>query len=333
MAIYTPGGEIDLEKKLAVVEKERDELAARLEIAEAKCNLLDQLEDSFGRFLLKRKPELPTAESLSYKKDELGDEVLGLCAVLRSNMSAVTSLGIANQSLDLLRMQLIADMLKRNTTLTTLNIWSNKLGDAQAVALGEALAVNKTLKVLSSGDNRISDNGAKAIAEGMKKSKSITSLDLWTNNVGDDGAIAIAEAIRVTPKFQALSLWGNNFGDAGVCALCSTLETSKMTSFCIHAPKTTIVGFQALCAMIRNNSTLTRICFSGVPIKGEEVKMLCDALQANTTLPIVDLQGNGLEEGDKDFIRGAVKGKKGFQIAFSWDSVKSWIREKAEEMK
>jgi len=131
--------------------------------------------------------------------------------------------------------------------------------------------------------------------------------------------------VRGNTGMQVLQLYGGA-GDAGTIALCSTLQTINLNYLAYHASKTTIVGFQALCAMICNNTSMTRLCLSGIPIKGEEVKMLCDALQANTTLLTLELESNGLEEPEKNIIRDVVRAKKGFQLAFCYKS--GWQYEK-----
>jgi len=271
---------------------------------------LTKMMDTSGRRLLIRNPELLSQTSIAFKKGELCD-IMGLCDVLRKNMTFASSLDLSNQSLDDSMAAFIELMLKTNTTLTSLNLSSNPIGDAFGKAIGKGLEFNTSLTSLTIYHNqRMGDDGITAIARGLMKNSHLKSISFWWGNIQNAGAIAMAEMLKVNTTLTSIGLWGSNLGDDGVRALCKSAETAPLTGFHIRAEKTTNVGIPCICELIRkNNKTMSKLNVEGVQMKGEAVKWICEALRSNSIIREFYTNSNGLDEDSKNAIREAVKAR------------------------
>jgi len=285
---------------------------------------IGQLMDSCGRRLLIGNPSILTATSLSFKKGET--DILGLCDVLRKNMTTVSTLSLADQLLDAEMGRLIGLALRTNTTLTSLDLKNNRIGDAGAEAIGEALQVNKTLTSLNVDNNGIGDVGTRALAKGICFSKHMVSLNMWFSDIRNDGAIAMAEMLKTNEAMRSLYLWGPNMGDSGVSAICEAAANSSLTSFGLKTSGLTVVGIKSICNFLYQNKTVEALGLEGMQLKGEPAQMLGDALKANGNVKSLHMTCNGLGDTEKSIMREAVKGKPGFTLSLCWN--KQWIYEK-----
>ncbi|KAG0312635.1 hypothetical protein BGZ97_010995 [Linnemannia gamsii] len=80
--------------------------------------------------------------------------------------------------------------------LTTLDVADNSIDENDARALAKVLKINSTLTTLNLRGNSIGSNGGQALAEALKSNSTLTTLDLAYNSIGSNGAYNI---ITVSP--------------------------------------------------------------------------------------------------------------------------------------
>jgi len=306
------------------------EVTCNKAISEENESLSELLKviDGSGRRLLINKPELLSQTSLSLKGESI--DIMGLCDVLRKNMTLISSLDMSNQGLEDSVSKPIELMLKTNTTITSLNLSNNPLGDACGRAIGRGLEQNTTLVSLGLSENqRMGDDGICSIAEGLKRNRSLKTLGFWVGSVRNAGAVAMADMLKVNTTLSHVNFWGP-FGDEGVCALCKAASTSSsLGQFGLHAEAATNVGLKAVCDLVRENKSISICTIERITMKGEGLQWFCDALKANSTIKKLHLGNCVFEEQDKKAIIDVARSKAGsLSVAFVWKKENGWVYEK-----
>jgi len=300
------------------IEKEMNELRDKLDKAEEKIKMYEEVVAVGSRRLLKKNPALLDAKGFSCPDQTMGIDILGMCFIWEKNFIPIANVNLSGKGIDDYMAAVIAESLKANTTITSLNFNDNQISDYGARKLGEALAVNKTLKSLILNNNYgIGDSGIQAIAEGMKSNSTLENLSLWCCSLHDAGVQAIANAMASNTTMKALSIWGNELTDEGVIPLCEALENASLSTFNLHAHRMSSAGIQALYKFLRNNKTVVSLTHE-IPMKGDAYKWLCETLKENATLKTLNLGNHGFGDAEKKALCDAVRGKPGFNISFAW---------------
>ncbi|CAK9096988.1 unnamed protein product, partial [Durusdinium trenchii] len=123
-----------------------------------------------------------------------------------------------------LRIQALAQILKRGGATTRMDLSGGRLGDTNVQVLAEALRLNRSVSHIYLQNNTITDLGAKAIAQMLMQNTSIRSIVLRGNEIGDSGVEALAKALQQNRSIQVIVLQNNHIGDVGVEALAEAVR-------------------------------------------------------------------------------------------------------------
>jgi len=77
------------------------------------------------------------------------------------------TLALNNTGIDNERAEVVAFMLRHNTSLTSISLWHNKIGPQDAACIAEALRSNTTLRKLDISDNPMGAAGLKALVASL----------------------------------------------------------------------------------------------------------------------------------------------------------------------
>ncbi|CUG92168.1 leucine-rich repeat protein, putative [Bodo saltans] len=172
----------------------------------------------------------------------------------------------------------IARMLGANSTLTSLELRSNSMTAETLLKLSDGLAQNETVATLQLGGNPLSSGptssqisaGLDAFVKRLVKNETMTSLDLASCELGTGGVIRVAGLVGASTSLKELNLSGNDAEDEAAAAIAKALLPSKsLTSLDLSTNRLTMDG----------------------------VSDLLDAVQANTKILHLALQGNAEEVG------------------------------------
>ena len=124
------------------------------------------------------------------------------------------TLELNNTGLDDERAQVVASMLRQNTSLTCIHLFGNKIGPQGAACIAEALRSNTTLRQLRLGDNPMGAAGLKALvaslthnmADGdLQPNSSLTHLDM-EGYIGVEDMELLETLVRQNTSLSSLDL-------------------------------------------------------------------------------------------------------------------------------
>ena len=188
----------------------------------------------------------------------------------------------------------LATVIRGNGTLTSLNLASCYLKNDGVAAIANAVAHNTTLIRLNLADNVIQAPAARALAKCLAANTTLTWLNV--GGVVADEPEAPAEEIEGNFAQASFKAYAGSFasstgmGDDGVRAVAEALKHNR-TLFHLDVCNNciTTAGIDALCAVVRDNSSLSSLVVAGNDI-GEGGPQLADAVDSNTTLLAVDVK-------------------------------------------
>jgi hypothetical protein len=140
---------------------------------------------------------LANLETLYLSKCTFGRGVFtAFMAALMPNgrLHGLHSLGLNNCRVDNARVEVIAQMLRSNSSLKVLNLSTNPIGDEGAILLADVFSNPITVTNLSLRGCGIGNVGAIALAGLLKKNTKIKAVDLRSNAVADEGRQALLKA-------------------------------------------------------------------------------------------------------------------------------------------
>ena len=194
--------------------------------------------------------------------------------------AALSSLTLDNNNLRTGAM-IISDALAENQGLLSLRMAANVVGPGASLKVADAIAVNTTLKALDLSSNAFGAVGGQALAKALARSagtSNLRRLNLTACAVGVQSAVDLAASLSGT-------------GGHGLAAL-------DMTT-CFIGPE----GLAGFAAMLRDNTTLLELSLrdNNIGQLGDRESGTCgtalaNALEANTTLRVLDLAYNGLSK-------------------------------------
>lgn len=82
-----------------------------------------------------------------------------------------------------------------------------EIGYTGAQVLAEILKTNTSLTKLELSENKIGDNGSKEFAEVLKVNTALTSLHIVNNKISDEGVIVMVEALKVNASLTGLFIY------------------------------------------------------------------------------------------------------------------------------
>ena len=136
----------------------------------------------------------------------------------------------------------------------------------------------------------------------LKRNNTVTVLDLSECNFDSISAFAVADVVRENNTIETLLLPRNRVPDNAMIALVDALRENNSIEHLIYngiSDDTHIDRMPiALANMLRENTRLTLIDFSGIVFKREATTALAEALRHNTTLTRVALRNIGVSNAE-----------------------------------
>ncbi|XP_064385052.1 uncharacterized protein LOC135333952 isoform X2 [Halichondria panicea] len=142
--------------------------------------------------------------------------------------SKVTHLDLSRCGLSSQSVEVIGQVLSKETALTSLDLSFNSIGKHGARILATGLSNNTTLEVLKLDDNSLGAAGAHYLAGLLEKpSCLLRELHLFCNYVDVPGAVAICKALHTNKHLQYLDLGLNKVRKRGAAALVEMLGVNQ----------------------------------------------------------------------------------------------------------
>ena len=206
----------------------------------------------------------------------------------------------------------IAELLRSGSGLEVLDLVNTGIGKRGLASLLKAMeSVHCQIRRLYLGGNGFDADDARMIANSLVKSKTIRSLMLGVNDFGDDGAAAMAELLTQCPALEELGLASNGIGERGTKVLCAAIEKHPTLAYFDFgfSPSTKVLGASGnspgerghhrILQMLAANPMLRRLNLRGTGFESGDRQELCGAMQSNTNLVALVVDGK-LPESVKD---------------------------------
>jgi Ran GTPase-activating protein (RanGAP) involved in mRNA processing and transport len=221
--------------------------------------------------------------------ERVGNKTAGLLPAIREmgRNTTVTKLAIIDSMLSLENVQQFKSMLQRNTALEYLDLTSSNLGSAGLAEIIPVLYRNTSIKALDLSQNGLHGiESANVLRELIRRNKTFTSLCITHNSFGRNLAAvrSIAEGVRCNTTLQKLDLSFCRLGDQGISLLANALviRNTSTLELILNVSEITSVGVRAL---VDDNmeamKTLTKLCLGYNSIGNEGATILADALGRN----------------------------------------------------
>ncbi|UJR17020.1 hypothetical protein I4U23_003918 [Adineta vaga] len=153
---------------------------------------------------------IPKIQQLDVERIEITDAMAQLLADVMKNNTTITGLYIMENQISEKGLGCIVNVLRKNKTLTSLGIDSNELGSGAMRLLTPIVRFNETITDLSISYNQIDDLGAFYLADALAYNTTLTSLDLRYNIIEDEGAKNLLKALKCNTTLTTIHL-GNNW--------------------------------------------------------------------------------------------------------------------------
>ena len=255
--------------------------------------------------------------SLNLGSNGLGDKGgAAVAEALHGHNFKIQALDVSSNRLGRASGRAFAGVLANEPNLTSINMGHNDLGDASGRTLLEAVARNNTLTSLDLSYTRL---GESVVEEGNKNDaspsppvkpkrpevKGDTALQSQAAGAAKPGVPikppektavdALAVVLRTNTKLQALDVSGNTFNEKALRILVAAVKRNS------HLTSLNGVGKSSLYfKILRGGVRVPTLDLKGAALAPEDVNIMCDLLQHNTTLKTLDLSHNPLgEEGGK----------------------------------
>lgn len=210
------------------------------------------------------------------------------------NTSGLRTLILDDMWLSPVTLTALESVLKSNPYLNRLIINKTNMGDLDSNDVIDALKLSTNLHMLQCSDNCFSPSNVSALCNYLSRAEcTLTELNITriAYNGGDMGQITAA--LTHNTKLKKLVLDGNMIEDKGLQAVIELLKTNhhitsiSMSLNCRHHPSDETIN--KLCALLRDpNCPLQELNFDQTT-SFEQLKMLTEALLANTSLTQVKL--------------------------------------------
>jgi Ran GTPase-activating protein (RanGAP) involved in mRNA processing and transport len=175
--------------------------------------------------------------------------------------------------------------------------------DGFCAAIAEALS--STIHYISTMDfshNSLKTPTVRLIKECILSNPSITELNLSYTNLQREDATVIASIIASNSTLRKLDVSGNCFFNSGIAAIAKSLiknysitdfdisNTAEDSQYCDKSKPETLGN--ALCAMIKSNSSIQKLNLSYMVLSDNCIKFLADGFLINHTITDLDISGN-----------------------------------------
>lgn len=181
---------------------------------------INQDEMSFLCQKLKENPQIEHLDLMYNKMDLRTFEVL--CDELKANNLPIKGLklnganlydssnSLSPQMQQEMKINLISQVIEKNTTLQELGLQDSKIGNDGCKHISQALKENKSLKKLNLGLNQIEDSGCQLISQALEKNTSLAELLLFSNRIKEEGYKHISDALEKNKSLRTLDIENNS---------------------------------------------------------------------------------------------------------------------------
>ncbi|CAN0023881.1 unnamed protein product, partial [Ectocarpus sp. 12 AP-2014] len=173
---------------------------------------------------------------------------------------------------DLMRMLMTG--LIRNSTITYLDVSHNKITNHGARLLSKLLGENSVLTTLNLADNQIHAEGGRYIGRALRGNTSLVTLNLRLNRLTDEGGRMLVEGLHDNPTLACLNLSANSIAREA----CSSL------SMVLRKPGKVLATLDLSCNELQD----------------DDIRLLCVALERNSSLTSIDLRMNDVSADLED---------------------------------
>eukprot|EP00467_Chlorarachnion_reptans_P010960 CAMPEP_0114500462 /NCGR_PEP_ID=MMETSP0109-20121206/7976_1 /TAXON_ID=29199 /ORGANISM="Chlorarachnion reptans, Strain CCCM449" /LENGTH=2110 /DNA_ID=CAMNT_0001678123 /DNA_START=144 /DNA_END=6476 /DNA_ORIENTATION=+ len=234
--------------------------------------------------------------------DVSGLEILFLA--LQKSTCMLTALDISRNSLRAFVQSLkFRESLVANTSLTCLKLNRGGIDDKGAQEIASALTVNQSLLWVELSQNNITRNGASALAKPLKIFESkLATLHLRGNPIGDQGVKSICAVLHSNTALKSLNLRNTGFSKDGALAIANMLMANGgLRTLDISHNK---FGFKycgdlsaitALANSFTTNDTLKSLMMSYCYLNTEEMKIVAEELEHNSTIRHLEIHQDAKE--------------------------------------
>jgi Ran GTPase-activating protein (RanGAP) involved in mRNA processing and transport len=269
---------------------------------------------------------------------------LQLKGVLVSRLSDVTPSGriqVVRRDIKILGLADNIQVQRSWFLLLQIDLSRRGLGEEDAEIIRLTLRSNPQLAVLKLGDNNLGDNGATIIASSCSKDgrhhQSLTVLDLGFNGIGDQGITELSlHMIAGNHVLRNLYLSGNNFKQKGAMAIAGAiLHGCSLIRLHISANKLGPAGIKVLAGAVaemdaRRQHLLQRrggivisaikppaveeLHIGDISMKTKGLVCLSQMLLSNSSLRVLNLSNNEIDDRDMAIISQALAQNKGIPL-------------------
>lgn len=264
---------------------------------------------------------------LNLSNNELNSTTVGdsVANMLNSN-GPLEWLDISHNDLGDKSVAQIVDALIQNTTLSTLKINATQSGKETLAALAKMLRQNKSITKLGISENKASDQAFEqfcaALSEGnrtlaalciepgagsqktnalgkvLMENKVLTGLRLE----GDAGNLRIVEKLGDLAAAGCLGLKSLklvNFAlSSGAGKMLSLVisKTATLNRLCLHKIILEFKGVTPVFTELKDNKSLTHLCFRGSRLSPNNMELLCESLRTNTVLSYLSVKSCNIDD-------------------------------------
>ncbi|KAG8511484.1 Leucine-rich repeat-containing protein 34, partial [Galemys pyrenaicus] len=185
-----------------------------------------------------------------------------------------------------------AKLLQKQVNLTYLNLMFNDIGPEGGELIAKALH-NKTLKYLRMTGNKIENNGGMFFASMLQINSSLEKLDLGDCDLGMQSMIAFATVLT-----QNEAIMGINLNRPILYG-----EQEESTFHLGHMLKENHYLVELhICKHGIKNCGMRQLCEALNKITRDGMVFLADVLKSNTTLEVIDLSFNRIENAGANYL-------------------------------
>ena len=250
----------------------------------------------------------PNIEVLYLGCNRIGAEgAATLADALALETSAVSGLWLKRNPLGASGAACLAKMLETNTSLRTLDLVNTRLGSDGLAVLASALTgPNQSLERLYLGGNFFGPEEAPLLADIVRRAPRLQALLLNVGFLGDIGAAMLASALPES-CLEELGLASNGIGPDGAAHLFEAAAAHPtLTRLDLgYSVSTRVLGASAnslgdigaaqAARFLSGNPSLRHLSLRGCGITASGMALLADALQTNTHLHSLTLDGRPSE--------------------------------------
>eukprot|EP00808_Paulinella_micropora_P019280 g36351.t1 len=261
-------------------------------------------------------------DELDMSDCEYSDAEMIIITKLLAGNTTIQSLDLSLNPLGAKGQDAVVAFFKKHKTFKALALHGLKLDAAHTLALVQALQECKELTELDLSNNQIGDEGCAALAKLITNTK-VTVVKAADCGIGPKGAVVLAGS--VTNILEEVDLSGNGVGDEGAEAWSKALaKGEKLRELRLAGPaalldkdnreKITDKGAKSLADAVAENKCLKGLYVDQNFITTPGALDFAAALGKNTTILVLGLENNSVDEKGIDALKAVRKARKELRV-------------------